>query len=75
MTYRLCITEHDGDNFPGWWPNYLTENHLWSSGTKQMQRHLQLNHRCQYIHITHSYERWLEFQSESDAVLFLLRYA
>ena len=75
MTYRLYMSHKEGDHFPDWWPNYLTETDLWGNGTENLQKHLLLNHNCQYHHTHKTYERWLEFQSESDAVLFLLKYS
>lgn len=74
MTYRLYLLREIGGSFPNWWPNYLTENDHWGSVTENMQKHLLLNHNCQY-HKDKTPERWLEFESESDAVQFLLRYS
>lgn len=78
MTYRLDITATANDRFPVWWPNYLTENNLWSSATATMQEHLLDNYNCQFCHISDTadtYERWLEFANDEDRVMFVLRYS
>ena len=75
LKYHLDITQDMDDDFPTYWENYLVENELYGKSTSKMERHLSINHKGRFCHKDDTYERWLEFESDEDRTMFVLRYS
>lgn len=80
MTYRLTIRK-DGLPTEKWWHDIVVflKPEISGMGLDDIidfiGRYLQENHRCRLCRDSRELSAWLEFETEADVALFLLRWA